>query len=94
MEKIFTLIVILREELVSIAVLAFLLSYCFRTQRTSRDNSFIRICMFALLHAFLDALALITVNNSAFVPALVNGILQTPAATARIKRYVIACGFG
>ncbi len=63
MEKISELIYILREEVVSTMVLAFLLSYCVRTQRTSRDNSFIRICMFAFLHALLDIVSFIIAND-------------------------------
>ena len=74
-EKIINLIFVLREEIVSAAVLLFLLSYCVRTQRTSRDNSFIRICMFAFLHVLLDAVSFLMANSTKF-PSTVSDIFQ------------------
>ncbi|XME03933.1 GGDEF domain-containing protein [Lachnospiraceae bacterium C1.1] len=76
MEKVFSLIFVIREEIVSIVVLLCLLTYCIRTQRTSRDNSFIRICMFSLLHVMLDAAAFLMGNYRNLIFEPLNDFVQ------------------
>lgn len=67
---------IIREEIVCIIVLIFLLCYNFIYNDKGRDNSFMRITSIGLMHVILDMITVITVNNQVIVPDMVNRVLH------------------
>ncbi|MGN0612342.1 MAG: GGDEF domain-containing protein [Porcipelethomonas sp.] len=74
-----SVILIIREEIVCLLVLVFLV--CFHSFYKNKDGSnngksFMKITSYGLCHVILDLITVITVNNLSTVPAALNKILH------------------
>lgn len=69
-------VLIIREEIVCMLVLIFLICYKLIYKGKSGDNSFIRVAVYALCHVLFDLITVITVNNLDVVPPVVNKVLH------------------
>ncbi len=69
-------ILIIREEIVCILVLVFLICYKAFYREKGSDNTFLRVASFALGHVIFDMTTVITVNNLDTVPYMVNKVLH------------------
>lgn len=69
-------ILIIREEIVCILVLIFLICYKMIYSSKGGDRSFIRVAFYALGHVVLDLITVITVNNQDVVPYMANKVLH------------------
>ncbi|MBQ8194331.1 MAG: GGDEF domain-containing protein [Oscillospiraceae bacterium] len=69
-------VLIIREEIVCMLVLIFLISYKLIYKGKSGDNSFIKVAVYALCHVLFDLITVITVNNLDVVPPVVNKVLH------------------
>ncbi len=69
-------VLIIREEIVCMLVLIFLICYKLIYKGKSGDNSFIKVAVYALCHVLFDLITVITVNNLDVVPPVVNKVLH------------------
>lgn len=69
-------ILIIREEIVCILVLIFLICYKAVYRSRGGDGAFIKVALYALGHVVLDLITVITVNNTDVVPHSVNKLLH------------------
>ncbi len=69
-------VLIIREEIVCILVLVFLICYKAFYREKGSDNTFLRVASFALCHVIFDMTTVITVNNLDTVPYMVNKVLH------------------
>ena len=69
-------VLIIREEIVCMLVLIFLISYKLIYKGKSGDNKFIKVAVYALCHVLFDLITVITVNNLDVVPPVVNKVLH------------------
>ena len=69
-------ILIIREEIICILVLIFLICYKLIYKGKSGDNSFIKVALYALGHVVFDLITVITVNNMDPVPYMANKVLH------------------
>ena len=70
------MLLVLREEIVCTIILLFLMFYYLRNKVKDKEQPFLKISIFALLHLIFDILTVITVNHADVVPDLVNRILH------------------
>ena len=70
------MLLILREEIVSLVVLLFLLFYYVVNKVKDKNMFFLKISCAALAHVTLDLITVITVNNLDVVPNIINRILH------------------
>ena len=71
-----SIVLILREEIVCIVILAFFMVYSRLYSRADECRSFMRISGYALAHVILDLVTVITVNHTDSVPEAVNCLLH------------------
>ncbi len=69
-------VLIIREEIVCMLVLIFLISYKAFHHVKGTDATFIRVALFGLGHVIFDLITVITVNNLDTVPYYLNKILH------------------
>lgn len=67
---------ILREEIVCMIVIIFIICYTAVYKIKDGDNSFMQVLLAALGHVIFDAITVVTVNNQEVVPAFVNKFLH------------------
>ncbi|MCR5526330.1 MAG: GGDEF domain-containing protein [Lachnospiraceae bacterium] len=70
------IILFLREEIVCVTALSFLVAYCLKTAHSAKDKHFIRIAFFAAVHALMDLITTYTVNNTDKIPFPLNKALH------------------
>ncbi len=69
-------ILIIREEIVCILVLIFLICYKLIYRNKNGDHAFIKVALYALGHVVFDLITVITVNNMDTVPYMANKVLH------------------
>ena len=69
-------ILIIREEIICIIMLVFLIFYKFIYRDKKSENTFGRVAIFALGHVVFDMITVITVNHRDIVPDIANKILH------------------
>lgn len=69
-------ILIIREEIICIVVLIFLISYHLIYRNKNNGNSFLMVSSMGLGHMIFDLITVITVNNRDIVPDPVNALLH------------------
>lgn len=69
-------VLIIREEIVCILVLVFLICYKALYREKGSDGTFLRVTLFGLGHVILDMVTAITVNHLDTVPDMVNKVLH------------------
>lgn len=67
---------IIREEVVCIFVLVFLIAYKHFYHDKSVEDTFMRIALFALGHVMFDMLTVISVNHQDIIPSITNKVLH------------------
>lgn len=67
-------ILIIREEIICLVILLFIILSSSMYKMGKDQGSFLRICLFAVGHVIFDLITVITVNNLDIVPARVNWI--------------------
>ena len=70
------MLLILREELICIIILIFLIFYYVINKVKDKEMLFLKLSCVALAHVVFDIITVITVNNRAFVPDIVNRALH------------------
>ena len=88
------MLLILREELLCVMILVFLMLYYIFNKVKDKEMLFLRLSSVSLLHVLLDIITVMTVNHLDTVPELVNrflhilfylsGIWKKPAAKNNI----------
>ncbi|MBQ8825485.1 MAG: GGDEF domain-containing protein [Oscillospiraceae bacterium] len=69
-------VLIVREEIICILVLVFLICYKAFYREKGSDNTFLKVASFGLGHVIFDLITVIAVNNLDIVPYMVNKILH------------------
>lgn len=67
-----SIILVIREEIICMVILLFLLVYNLIYCRESDNNRFNRMCLYAILHVLFDMVTVYTVNHLETVPDIVN----------------------
>ena len=68
------MILVLREEIVCLAILAFLIFYYQINKVKDNSTVFLKLCSYGMLHLIFDIVTVITVNNQDIVPELLNRV--------------------
>ena len=66
------MILVLREEIICLVILAFLIFYYQLNKVKDKDTVFLKLCFYATLHLAFDIITVITVNHQDVVSDVVN----------------------
>ena len=67
-----SIVLVIREEIICMVILLFLLVYNLIYCRERDNNRFNRMCLYAILHVLFDMITVYTVNHLETVPDIVN----------------------
>jgi len=70
------MLLIVREEIISLIILIFITSYYVINKQKDKNNHFLTIMLTAIAHVALDLITVITVNNRDVVPDVLNRTLH------------------
>jgi len=70
------MLLILREEILCLVILCFLISYYILHKMPDRNSPFLRLSIYGLIHVVFDIITVITVNHRDVVPDSLNRLLH------------------
>ena len=70
------MLLMLREELICLLILIFILGYYVMNKVNDKNNVFLRLLCYALTHVLFDMITFITVNSRDVVPSALNWLLH------------------